>query len=635
MALHQVIQRLLLLGIHWEPLQPVRLSKPPRRLEPVITAIETEHRRFDERAVRFGNRYRSAFWAIYLLSALAVLCAVLPLALGWDSPSHLLHPYAGAWAVGEVIIIGTVSAIYWWGHRRDWQGEWLRARTTAELTWYLPLLTPLLDFSKPADEANWYVRAFDPGQHLRTVDDVAILCARIEPLAREQVANAWADAAFVASYAQWALDILELQRRYHHEIAARQHALLHRVHTINASLFGLTAAGGDPSPGDPYPLAVAGHDVLSRAWRIIAWSACAVGSVSSRHDLRALDQGARRRQAEYSNSGRRTSHRRQHCSAQGRDRGRPGTDPGGAPGLEFTRPTAPSAARLSRSRDMPMKLLVRLNLALGTALAIAGVVLGYACWGMLQTNAKSQVTREAALMMDSALATRTYTSIEILPLLAERMKTEFLPQTVPFYAATQNFLKLREQHPAYSYKEATLNPTNPRDRATDWESDLIQQFRNDPATHEAIGERDTPMGRSLYLARPIRAESECLTCHSAPFDRAGHLDRALWQRQRFRMAAQRNSGRPCRLGAAGGSDRERQVHFRDIVLPRCRADHTADHRERHRLLSRGATGATHGRDRQGVSMGNRSAGEFPDGGSSELAHWHSRSTGCAPASRKP
>ena len=232
MPLHQVIQRLLLLGIHLEPLQTARLSKPPQRLEPVITAIETEHRRFDERAVRFGNRYRSGFWAIYLLSALAVLCAAVPLALGWDSP---------AWAVGEVIIIGTVSAIYWWGHLRDWQGEWLRAKSTAELTWYLPLLTPLLDFSKPADEANWYVRAFDPGQHLQTVDDVAILCARIEPLAREQVANAWADAAFVASYAQWTQDILELQRRYHHEIAARQHALVHRVHAINASLFGLAA----------------------------------------------------------------------------------------------------------------------------------------------------------------------------------------------------------------------------------------------------------------------------------------------------------------------------------------------------------------------------------------------------------
>src|SRR5882757_6617198 len=152
-----------------------------------------------------------------------------------------------------------------------------------------------------------------------------------------------------------------------------------------------------------------------------------------------------------------------------------------------------------------MNLLVRINLVLGATLALAALALSYGCWSLLQVNAKREVLREAALMMDSALATRTYTTAEILPLLESRVKTEFLPQSVPFYAATQNFLKLREQHPEYSYKEATLNPTNLRDRATDWETDLIQQFRNDPMTREAVGERDTPMGRSLYRARPIHA----------------------------------------------------------------------------------------------------------------------------------
>jgi len=29
-----------------------------------------------------------------------------------------------------------------------------------------------------------------------------------------------------------------------------------------------------------------------------------------------------------------------------------------------------------------------------------------------------------------------------------------------------------------------------------------------------VGERDTPMGKSLYLARPIRNEAECSPCHS-------------------------------------------------------------------------------------------------------------------------
>jgi protein-histidine pros-kinase len=75
---------------------------------------------------------------------------------------------------------------------------------------------------------------------------------------------------------------------------------------------------------------------------------------------------------------------------------------------------------------------------------------------------------------------------------------------------------LRERHADYTYKEATLNPTNPRDRAADWEADIIQRFRNDPRAHEVVGERDTPMGKSLYLARPIRNETECTACHSSP-----------------------------------------------------------------------------------------------------------------------
>lgn len=243
MALHQFIQRLLLIGAHLDTLPPAPTPVAPRQLQPLIDAVAGAHQRFDERALHFGHRYRSGFWAIYLLSALAVLCAVLPLALGWDSATHLLHPYAGVWAISEVVVIGIVSAIYWQGHRSDWQGQWLRARTTAELTWYLPMMAPLLDFHAPAAEPNWYLRVFDPGQHLRSADDVASLCTRIEPLARELLATAWSDAAFVAHYAGWTIDILEQQRHYHHHVAGKQHALMHRVHRINGVLFGLTAVG--------------------------------------------------------------------------------------------------------------------------------------------------------------------------------------------------------------------------------------------------------------------------------------------------------------------------------------------------------------------------------------------------------
>ena len=120
MALHQLIQRLLLIGAQIDSLPPLADPRPPQALLPLIEALADPHRRFDERAIHFGHRYRSGFWAIYLLSAVAVLFAVMPLALGWDSANHSLHPFAALWAVGEVIVIGTVSAIYWQGHRQHW-----------------------------------------------------------------------------------------------------------------------------------------------------------------------------------------------------------------------------------------------------------------------------------------------------------------------------------------------------------------------------------------------------------------------------------------------------------------------------------------------------------------------------------
>jgi HAMP domain-containing protein len=85
---------------------------------------------------------------------------------------------------------------------------------------------------------------------------------------------------------------------------------------------------------------------------------------------------------------------------------------------------------------------------------------------------------------------------------------------VPSYAAQTNFRTVRQRFPAYSYKEAALNPTNPADRATDWEADIIRVFRDDRGRGEVQLQRETPTGRTLVLARPIRVKSPaCLSCH--------------------------------------------------------------------------------------------------------------------------
>ncbi|HWU77284.1 MAG TPA: DUF3365 domain-containing protein [Rhodanobacter sp.] len=265
-------------------------------------------------------------------------------------------------------------------------------------------------------------------------------------------------------------------------------------------------------------------------------------------------------------------------------------------------------------------MLLRINLILLAAFAFSLFAISLVVTSMLQENAIREVLAQAGLMLDSAAAIRSYTETEVGPLLDEKMISAFRPQSVPFYAATQNFLKLHKEHPDYAYKEATLNPTNPRDRATDWEADIVQRFRNDATTRQVTGVRDTPMGRSLFMARPIRVEPGCLHCHSLP------------------------SAAPATMIARYGSDNgfgwqpNEIVGAQIISVPLATAESSASRIRRgvlfamtamfagvllivnaalYLLVIRPVRGIARIADQ--VSLGNASAAEFPAGGGRELA----------------
>jgi hypothetical protein len=96
---------------------------------------------------------------------------------------------------------------------------------------------------------------------------------------------------------------------------------------------------------------------------------------------------------------------------------------------------------------------------------------------------------------------------------------EFAAQSIPFYAATEAFNYFRKRYPDYSYKEAALNPTNPRDRTAEWEADIVNIFNKTPTKTDLVGYRETPEGPSLYYSAPIRVDSQsCLSCHSSAED---------------------------------------------------------------------------------------------------------------------
>jgi HAMP domain-containing protein len=165
-----------------------------------------------------------------------------------------------------------------------------------------------------------------------------------------------------------------------------------------------------------------------------------------------------------------------------------------------------------------MKLLAKFNLILLSVFGVGGLIIAWFAYSFLISNARREVLDQARLMVANAKAVRDYTADDLSPLLQQnpRHKVKFLAETVPFYGATTTFNRLRKSYPDFAYKEATLNPTNPEDRATDWEADVIQILRDHPDQAEVMGERETPTGRSLYLAHPIKTDASCLECHSIP-----------------------------------------------------------------------------------------------------------------------
>ena len=215
--------------------------------------------------------------------------------------------------------------------------------------------------------------------------------------------------------------------------------------------------------------------------------------------------------------------------------------------------------------------LLPLNIFLLPAMIATYAAAGYIVWNHLSANAEHEVMETARLMLAGAQAMRTYTTTQVAPLLdQEQAKVEHgvqnmkqvldvqIPEvlqkamtglptareqrilqsslheilrhrapgaraicrsgnsfrsSIPCHAATKESHYFKEQYPHFDYAEAALDPTNPQDRTTDWQKDIVKNFRENPSKTEVSFYRDTPVGSSFTLSRPIRADSSCLACH--------------------------------------------------------------------------------------------------------------------------
>ncbi|MEM9924606.1 MAG: DUF3365 domain-containing protein [Cyanobacteria bacterium P01_D01_bin.50] len=166
-----------------------------------------------------------------------------------------------------------------------------------------------------------------------------------------------------------------------------------------------------------------------------------------------------------------------------------------------------------KNLQLKQKFTVLLVVILIIGVSVSGLALSL----ILRQNAEREVANTALILMETMSSVRNYTNTQVNPELTAKLETTFLPQSVPAYSAREVFENLRNkrEYKDFFYKEATLNPTNLRDKADASETKIIERFRNQNKLEELSGFRSLPGGDIFYIARPLAVtEKSCLQCHS-------------------------------------------------------------------------------------------------------------------------
>ncbi|UBF27134.1 DUF3365 domain-containing protein [Kovacikia minuta CCNUW1] len=167
------------------------------------------------------------------------------------------------------------------------------------------------------------------------------------------------------------------------------------------------------------------------------------------------------------------------------------------------------------------KLAAKFTLLLSLVFIGAIIVSGLTLSKALEKRAEDEVVYRSQILAETMNSVRNFTGTHVTPLLMPLVDTQsaFVPEAIPSYTVREVFDSLRknEDYKDFFYKDAILNPTNLKDKADEFETKIIERFRNEPDLKTVSGFRDSYGEKLFYSARPFSLKnSSCLRCHSTP-----------------------------------------------------------------------------------------------------------------------
>jgi protein-histidine pros-kinase len=137
---------------------------------------------------------------------------------------------------------------------------------------------------------------------------------------------------------------------------------------------------------------------------------------------------------------------------------------------------------------------------------------------ILKQNAINNAYNTASLYLRTYESTRHYVAEELRPVLQKELPGRFVVQGMSrSYVARSISRRVLKELPGHRFKNASLNPRNPINRADEFETRIINEFRNKSEMTEWRGFIKEQSAHYYVLAQAgLPIQESCLSCHGDP-----------------------------------------------------------------------------------------------------------------------
>jgi len=172
---------------------------------------------------------------------------------------------------------------------------------------------------------------------------------------------------------------------------------------------------------------------------------------------------------------------------------------------------------------------------------LGGIIVSSAVYyNILLGNAKNELNTQSNLLISTMDSVRKYNQDKVNPRLEKQSEDKFLLESIPSYAVSEVFDILtnsyKDKYGKYRYKDAMINPTNPKDKATDEEVKIIEKLsQQDKLAGQNIDQGFLTINeeKKFYSARPIKiTQSSCLICHTT-LDKSPKSLKILYEQNKY------------------------------------------------------------------------------------------------------